>query len=67
MRSAEAPRHLRGPRGDQSRTSRPRARAGSLARTSGAAAIGVLSLLLNPLFVAPAIAVAALLSRRRRR
>jgi hypothetical protein len=66
MRSAEAPRHLRGPRGDQSRNSRPRSRAANLARTSGAAAIGVLSLLLNPLFVAPAVAVAALISRRRR-
>jgi hypothetical protein len=67
MRSAEAPRRLRDPRDDQSRPSRPRSRAASVVRTSGAAAIGVLSLLLNPLFVAPAVAVAALISRRRRR
>lgn len=66
MRSAEAPPHVLVRRSGGSGSSRARSGAGIWARATGATAIGALSLLLNPLFVAPAVAVAALMSRRRR-
>jgi hypothetical protein len=59
------------PTDNQSRNSAPGSDAATrlvtAARMSAAATIGILSLLLNPLFVAPAIGVAALVVRAQRR
>ena len=65
MRGAEAPPHVVVRRPGGSGSSRARSGAAIWTRATGATAIGALSLLLNPLFVAPAVAVAALISRRR--
>ena len=65
-RGAEAPPHVLVQRPRGSGRSRARSRAAIWTRATGATASGALSLLRNPLFVAPAVAVAALMSRGRR-
>ena len=67
MRSEPDPRPADHRNRNGARGSDAAARLLTTVRISGAASIGILSLLLNPLFVAPAIGVAALVVRAQRR